>query len=178
MSGWTRRADRSHRERHYYICYERRVGGDCLARSMPQDDLEDDVEAILGAIVLPDGFAQAVETALAGQASRGRASNNAATLKSVEARKGRLRDLYEFGDIAREEYLRRREGLDCEVTSLRAASQQTFRVQRAEIRSLVDDWRRWAPTSGNGSFRRSSRRSSSAEMACRSSCRAKGGDRT
>ena len=138
MSGWTRLADRTHGERSHYVCYERRVGGGCKSKSVPQDGLEADVAAILGTVTLPAGFAQAVEAA--SRQEHGRVRDRATTLKSIEGRKARLRDIYELGDIAREDYMRRRESLDAEALALRLADRQTFRAQRTALRSLIDDW--------------------------------------
>lgn len=156
MSGWTRRPDRSHGERSHYICYERRVGGGCKSKSVPQDTLETDVAGILGAVALPAGFAQAVD--MASRQDRAQTRGRVATLKSIDAGKARVRDMYELGDIARDEYLRRRESLEGEVMDLKAAERQTFRTQRSALRSLVDDWHDMAQTRGSGCWRRSSRR--------------------
>jgi hypothetical protein len=141
MSGWTKAPDRSHaHERAYYFCYDRRTAGSCSAPAVPQTRLEDDVATVLGAVAPPAGFAEAVDTAIAAyEGARGRHDRVMSTA-NLDARKARLRDLYELGDISREEYLRRRAALDREATALRAANQPTLIRQRTTLRSLVDDW--------------------------------------
>jgi len=141
MSGWTRGRDRSHpRERAYYLCYDRRVAGSCHAPSVEQDRLEGDVEEILAAVALPAGFAETVDAALAAyEGARGQ-TERSASIGSVEARSGRLRDLYELGDITRDDYIRRRDQFVREASAIRAAGEPTFVRQRTSMRSLVDDW--------------------------------------
>jgi hypothetical protein len=141
MSGWTKGPDRSHpRERSYYYCYDRRVAGSCSAPALDQTRLEADVAAILGAVALPAGFAEAVDAALATyEGTRGQ-QNRRASLTNIEARQARLRDLYELGDITRDDYVQRRDALSREADAMRSAGEPTFVRQRTSLRSLVDDW--------------------------------------
>ena len=59
---------------------------------------------------------------------------------SIEARQARLRDLYELGDITRDDYVQRRDVLTREADGVRSSGEPTFVRQRTALRSLVDDW--------------------------------------
>ncbi|MGH2797122.1 MAG: recombinase family protein [Thermoleophilaceae bacterium] len=139
MSGWTKAPDRErHAERAYYVCYTRRVAGAsaCAAPAVPRAQLEDDVRAVLDVIALPEGFAEAVDAAIA--AHQGVRSRS--TIAGATARLERLRDLYELGDLTRDEYLRRREAVQAELASAAAAEEPTFVAQRSALRALIGDW--------------------------------------
>ncbi len=63
--------------------------------------------------------------------------------KGVEDRLGRLRDLYELGDITRAEYATRRDKLQGEIRELeQAAVPSPVAAAGDQIRTLVDDWPR------------------------------------
>jgi hypothetical protein len=106
MSGWTKGPDRGHPRERY--CYDRRVAGSCSAPVLDQTRLEADVAEVLAAVALSAGFAEAVDAALAtSEGTRGQ-HNRRASLTSIEARQARLSDLYELGDITRDDYVQRR----------------------------------------------------------------------
>ena len=94
---------------------------------------------VLGVVALPAAFAEAVDAAIASyEDTRGR-DDRRASLASIEARRARLRDLYELGDITRDEYVRRRDALSRVAEVVRTAGEPTFLRQRTALRSLVDD---------------------------------------
>lgn len=140
MSGERRPPDRWHGERRYYTCYTRRTAKACDQPYLSQARLEEDLYALLSAIALPEGLAEAVDAAVAqmgvGQKRQGRKS----TLRALEDRVARLKDLYELGDIQRDEYLRKRDALRHEIGALQSAPEPSFVRQRTMLRSLVDDW--------------------------------------
>jgi len=135
MSGWTRRPDRSHGERCMYICYVRRVSRGCSGPTIAQDDLGSGIRAILELVALPEGFIE--EMARATADSNGPQERSAGV--SIEGRLGRLRELFELGDVTREEYLRRRDALRAEQAALEAP-RDSLAAQGATLRTLVDDW--------------------------------------
>jgi DNA invertase Pin-like site-specific DNA recombinase len=133
----------SHRAPRYrYTCYLRRVAGDCDAPSVPQAVLEHDLLEVLRTMSLPEGVSEDVNAAVTvilngnGQNSRG------SSLKAIVARLERLRDLYELGDIERDEYLRRRAELETqrEAAKDQAGGTPSFVHQHEELRTIVDDW--------------------------------------
>jgi hypothetical protein len=141
MSGQTRKRDRSHdAERASYVCYARRTAAACDAAPVLQAELKHDIRAILEMIALPEGSAEVVDAAVgahSGERDRRRARASVAT---IERRLARLAELYELGDIDREDYLRRREELHRERGSMRDDAAPTFVGQRTAVRTLVDDW--------------------------------------
>jgi hypothetical protein len=63
------------------------------------------------------------------------------SVKTIDARLERQRDLYELGDITRDEYMRRREDLARQRAELAtSAPQPLFVKQRSMLRTLVEDW--------------------------------------
>jgi hypothetical protein len=146
MSGQTRKPDRSHPdERASYVCYARRVAAACDAPPVMQDELERDIHDILEMVALPDGFAEAVDAALAAHEGGRTRRKERASLSSIERRLARLAELYELGDIARADYLRRRETLHHEREGLKDQDEPTFVRQRTALRTLVDDWTEMGP---------------------------------
>jgi hypothetical protein len=58
----------------------------------------------------------------------------------MNARLERLRDVYELGDLARDEYLRRRDELQRQREVLTSAPEPVFVRQRTLLRSMVEEW--------------------------------------
>jgi len=79
--------------------------------SLPQDRIEAELLAILREVALPGGLAEAVDAALATSMDNTEPKSRQASLRAFDARLDRLRDLYELGDISREEYVAKSEAL-------------------------------------------------------------------
>lgn len=122
----------------YYVCRARYGSRSCSQKPAPVADLETEIRSWLEQLRLPDGFAEEFSRAM--RAGRGKpAPERRATTKSIETRLERLRELFEMGDLARAEYVRRRDALQQELADLAAAPQPV--VQASEtIVTLTDDW--------------------------------------
>ena len=142
MSGLTRHKDRTHPETRFrYACYQRRVGSSCDAPHVPQEIVEAEILDVLRTVALPEGLADAVDAAVAAYfTDRGRATRKS-TLRSVETRLARLRDLYELGHLTRDDYLARHGELEAERKTLAISKPRPlFLRQQDMLRTLVDDW--------------------------------------
>ncbi len=141
MSGQTRKPDPRHpHERATYICYRRRVGGSCAGPIVWQDRLERELFDVLGAAALPSGFAETVDAAVAAYADHRGTASRADTADRTAVRMARLRDLYELGDLTRDDYVTRRDELARQKHDLDAEAEPVFMRQRTALRTLVDDW--------------------------------------
>lgn len=67
-----------------------------------------------------------MDAALAAYEGERGQSQHRATVASVESRLARLRDLYELGDVTKDEYLRRREALRRVREALTEQAEPTF----------------------------------------------------
>jgi site-specific DNA recombinase len=140
MSGWSRKPDRRHEtDRFFYMCYQRRVAARCDAPSIAQSLLEDEMREVFETLALPKGFAEAVDAAVAEHMGRRDRGNTRATVAGVNARLERLRDVYELGDLTRDEYLRRRDDLQRQREVL-TSPEPVFVRQRTLLRSMVEEW--------------------------------------
>ena len=106
-----------------------------------QDLLEAQLLEVLRLVAMPGGLAEAVDAALAASLSPDQRRPRELTVKSIDARLDRVRDLYELGDLARDEYLAKIEELRVERKTLETSSPRpVFVRQRTMLRTLVDDW--------------------------------------
>lgn len=99
---------------------------------------EEELREVLALVTLPAGFADATDEAV--QALEPKAPT-AASSPELRSRLGRRRELYEFGDLTRDEYLARRERLQQRLEAPPRARTQTELERNGEqIRTLVDEW--------------------------------------
>ncbi len=118
--------------------------------SLAQDRIEAELLAILREVV-PGGVAEAVDAALATSMDMAQPKSRQASLRVFDARLERLRDLYELGDMAREEYVATSEALRVERKTVETSKPQpVFVRQRTLIRTLVDDWEYLTPDERKG----------------------------
>ncbi len=122
----------------YYVCRARYGSHSCSQSLAPVAELELELRSWLSQLRLPEGFAE--EFARAIVAGRGKpAPERRVTVKAVETRLERLRELFEMGDLPRAEYVRRRDALQHELADLAAAPPPV--VQAGDtIATLTDDW--------------------------------------
>jgi Recombinase zinc beta ribbon domain/Recombinase len=122
----------------YYVCRARYGSHSCSQALAPVAELETELRSWLSQLRLPDGFAEEFSRAI--RAGRGKpAPAQRRTVKSIETRLERLRELFEMGDLPRAEYVRRRDALQQELADLAAAPPPI--VQASEtIATLTDDW--------------------------------------
>jgi hypothetical protein len=148
MSGESWKADRWHLEpRRRYTCYLRRVArGKCSAPYIDQDVLALDFRAILKAVALPAGFAEAVDAAVASyMGTEGRKARKE-TLRSLEERQRRVNDMYESGRLSAADYKAKSSELDAQRSNLGAKRPEpVFVRQRTMLATLVDDWDEMTP---------------------------------
>ncbi len=147
MSGYrqTPPSDRAQEPRPHYYCYTRRVEGNagCRAPRIPQEIIEEQVLALLRAMLLPDGLAEAVDVAVATYAKQQRSVSRATWRRSIDDQLRRWNDVYVEGGIRLEEYSRRCQELcllrDQLALEPRAGS---IAAKRDQLRTIVDDWPR------------------------------------
>lgn len=107
---------------------------------------EAEVLDVLGAIALPGGFAGAVGQAVAARLAKNGKGSRQSALRAIDARLRRLQDLYELGDLAREEYLRRRDELQAERKALaEERPRRDVGRLRIELQTPVDRWESMTP---------------------------------
>jgi hypothetical protein len=126
--------------RYRYTCYLRRVAGSCDAPSFPQDIVERHLLEVLKTTSLPEGISKDVDAAVAAILKGSRQNSRGPPSRRLAARLERLRDLYELGDVTREDYLRRRAELELQ----RAAAKEqgptpSFVRQQEQLRTIIDD---------------------------------------
>ena len=129
----------------YYSCRRRAGSSACDQPVARVEQLEEQMHDWLAAIQLPPGFRDEFARAIAkGQGSKMTTGPSLEVRrKGVEDRLGRLRDLYELGDITRAEYATRRDKLQGELRELeQAAVPSPVAAAGDQIRTLVDDWPR------------------------------------
>ena len=142
MSGQTWKSDRTHpATRNRYTCYLRRTAKACDMPYVEQDQLEAQLIDILRIVAMPGGLAEAVDAAVAASLALDATKPRHMSLKTVDARLERLRDLYELGDLSRDHYLAKSDDLKVERKTLETSSPRpVFLRQRTMLRTLVDDW--------------------------------------
>jgi hypothetical protein len=143
MTGEQRPADRSHAVRNHYLCSRRRIEGKaaCDQPYLLQERLEGELFAVLAAIALPEGVAEAVDAAIAAMQGGQDRQARQVSLKTIEERQARLNEMYELGRVARDDQARRSAELDAQPTDITASAPQPLFVrQRTMLRTLVEDW--------------------------------------
>ncbi len=147
MSGERRLPDRTHHEpRFTYSCYLRRVAGECDAPYARQDRLETELLEVLRAVALPAGLADAVDADVAAGLSATHGESLTATFRKLDARLDRLRDMYELGDIQRDEYLARRSELAAQRAKLSERPPLPLVATQGErLRTVLDEWKDMSP---------------------------------
>ena len=147
MSRQTWKPDRTHASvRCCYTCYLRRTAKACSRPSLAQDRIEAELLAILREVAMPGGLAEAVDAALA-TSIVAEPKSRQASLRAFDARLERLRDMYELGDISRDEYMTKTEELRAERKTVEASKQQPVFVRQRTLCTLVDDWEYLTPMS-------------------------------
>ena len=139
------RTKREGRTYSYYSCRRRAGSSACDQPVARVEQLEEQMHDWLAAIQLPPGFGDEFARAIAeGQRSKSKAGTSLeARRNTAQNRLGRLRDLYELGDITRAEYATRRDKLQGELRELeQAAVPSPVAAAGDQIRTLVDDWSR------------------------------------
>jgi site-specific DNA recombinase len=127
----------------YYHCYSRRLKRGCVQPLFRQADIEARVIELLTELAVPDGLAEAVDAAVAAYAKQQRGFSRAARRKAINARLGRLRDLFEMGDVTREEYDQKKSGLQIERDQLEVSpSAGLISRERQQLQTIVEDWPR------------------------------------
>ena len=141
MSGETWQPDSAHREpRRRYTCYRRRTARACDAPYIRQDDLEAQLLDVMREICLPDGFAEAVDSAVGAYLATP-AKSRRATRKQIEAEKERWLTLYTKGRVSEERYDAEQVRLDADIAALDATPRlPDIAKQRETLKTLVDDW--------------------------------------
>lgn len=139
------RTKRAGTEYSYYTCRRRYGSHSCDQPLARVEAVEEQLHGWLAAIQLPPGFREEFARAI----SEGRRSTKAAgrsietRTKSAHERLARLLDLYELGDLTRDEYAARRAKVQAELQELeRAAIVSPVATAGEQIRTLVDDWPR------------------------------------
>ncbi len=105
-----------------------------------QSDIDEATHKLLKAMVIP-GLADAVDAAIKSYAGQERTSNRQARRRSIDERLRRLAELFEMGDIAKADYVSRKNELRIERDQLDAQpAGASVALQRQRIGSVVDDW--------------------------------------
>jgi hypothetical protein len=108
--------------------------------SLAQDQIEAELLAILRQVPMPDGLAEAVDAALA-TSIVAEPKSRQASLRVIDARLERLRDLYELGDMSRDDYRTKTEALRAERKTVETSRPQPVFVRQTTLLcTLVDDW--------------------------------------
>lgn len=130
------------REYSYYECYGHRQRFGCDQPQFRQAETEAAVVRLLEAMVVP-GLAEAVEAAVGAYATQQRRVSRTERRKRIEGRLANLRELFELGDIGKDEYLAKKAALLLERDALDAAPTTTsVLLQRQRLTSAVEDWPR------------------------------------
>jgi len=112
------------REYSYYECYGHRQRFGCDQPLFRQAELEAEVVRLLEAMVVP-GLAEAVEAAIGAYATHQRRVSRTERRKRIDGRLANLRDLFELGDITKDEYLAKKAALLLERDAPNAAPATT-----------------------------------------------------
>jgi len=122
----------------YYVCRARYGSRSCSQALAPVAELENELRSWLNQLRLPDGFAEEFSRAL--HAGRDKpAPARRLTVRSIETRLERLRELFEMGDLPRADYVRRRDTLQDELAQLSATPPPIAQAGET-IATLTDDW--------------------------------------
>lgn len=114
--------------------------------SLWQHQIESQLLDVLRSVALPETLAKAVDEAVAASLKSDSPKSRQASVKALDGRLARLKDLYELGDISRDEYLAGREEIATERKNIETSSPQPVYVrQRTMLTTLVDDWDHLTP---------------------------------
>jgi hypothetical protein len=133
------RVMRTEKGRVRYHCRSRAQGLGCSGKGSLLDVYEEQLVADLAAFVLPDDWKARIVEAAQDHSSLDDAE---AQRGQLEARLGRLRELYSWGDLGREDYQAQRDALDRELARLQPVEQSDDQLTAlaAYVESLPAAW--------------------------------------
>ncbi len=134
----------------YYACSDRRRYGTCSAPIVRADALEAELVDWLAMCRLGENVAEAArELVRRGLSQRRTAAiefDERRTVKALENRLARIRNLYKWGDMGEAEFLQERDSIEAEISQAKALPQMpTSRECSRELADLVAVWASAAP---------------------------------